>query len=190
MKVGLGDLPGWITACIALGGVLYGAYNLRKLTLDRQRTQADKIYFGFEFDDLDGRTGIHVLNLSDMPITLVELYFRDYPEWTWSKRFMKPLLMMGDDWGLDLHYPQDLTMVLGYVSFTDASNRTWYRLSNGKLYSHNSHPGTLTRLRFFPGKLTTRVRTFQMKPEQKDEWLKHHGFIGSLFRWGFDKQYS
>lgn len=145
-----GDLPGWITALIALGGVIYGSYNLRSLILDRRRQQADKIYFGLEFDRA-GRpsTTIHVMNLSDAPITLVQLLFVDYPERTWSAQWNRSALMMKDDWTVELEAPETFPVVVGYVSFTDATNRTWYKLSNGKLYSFDSHPGALARWRFF-----------------------------------------
>ncbi|MCQ9165469.1 hypothetical protein [Arthrobacter sp. STN4] len=186
----LGDLPSWITMFIALGGVIYGGYNLRKLTLDRRRGQADRVYFGIEFDDGNQRDIIHVMNLSDAPITAVQLYFCDYPARQWEAQASRPLLMMGNDWEMDLRYPEGLQLVLGYVSFNDASNRTWYKLSNGKLYSDRSHPGIFAQLRYFPGGWVIRVRTWRLKSEQKEDWLRENGFVGGLFRWGFAKDYE
>lgn len=181
-----GDLPGWITALIALGGVIYGSYNLRSLILDRRRQQADKIYFGLEFDRA-GRpsTTIHVMNLSDAPITLVQLLFVDYPERTWSAQWNRSALMMKDDWTVELEAPETFPVVVGYVSFTDATNRTWYKLSNGKLYSFDSHPGALARWRFFPPDWLVHLRTVGLSPEAKAQWLRRYGFHGGLFRWGF-----
>lgn len=194
MTLGAGDIPGWITALVAIGGVLYGGYNLRRLTLDRRRIQADRIYFGLEFDRSGPpSTTVHVMNLSDAPITLVQVFFAEYPGFLgesglpWSEGWSKSALMVGDQWNFELEFPADLDLIVGYTSFTDATNRTWYKLSNGKLYSHGSHPGIFDRWRFFLPTWVVRLRTVGMSPEAENQWLRRYGFLGGLFRWGFGK---
>ncbi|MDJ0353378.1 hypothetical protein [Pseudarthrobacter sp. PH31-O2] len=188
MDLNFGDLPGWITTLLAIGGVLYGGYNLKKLTRERQREQANRIYFGSEFDD--HRTFTHVINLSDAPITSVSLYFREYPKWTWQEHASRPLLMMGDDWKRELLYPDNIPLVVSYVAFTDAANRHWYKLSNGKLWSYDDHKSLHARVRYFPSTWMIKLRTYGMTPTQRDAWLRNHGFIAGLFRWGFGKEYD
>lgn len=189
MSVDLGDLPGWITTAIALGGVLFGGYNLRKLTRDRMRTQAERVYFGHEFK-ADSHTIVHVINLSDAPVTNLELYFRSYPEFSWEDRTRKSLLMMNEEWEIDLNYPDDVSWVMSYVSFTDASNRTWYKMSNGKLYAHDVRPNVFLRLRYFIPTWLINLRTWHLSPSEKEAWLVKHGFLGGLFRWAFGKQFE
>lgn len=188
MTLDLGDLPGWITTIIALGGVFYGGYNLKKLTRERQREQARKVYYGFEY--VEGRTVTHVMNLSDAPITDVRLYFREYPRWSWSDHATKPLLMMGDDWERELHFPDHIQLVVSFVEFNDASNRHWYKLNNGKLWSFDEPLSLYARVRYFPNDWMIKIRTLKMNPDQKDAWLRKNGFIAGLFRWGLGKEFD
>lgn len=183
MNIDLGDLPTWITALVAVGGVVFGGYNLRKLRLDRQRQQADRIYFGYEF--IDDNDFVNVMNLSDAPITNLLLYFCDYPERAWKTTASRPLLLMSDQWKMELRYPDEMQLIVGYLEFDDASGRTWCRLSNQKLYASKRYPGILARIRFFPGPLIIALRTWRMSSDEKNNWLRRNGFVGGLLRWGF-----
>ncbi|WJY00838.1 hypothetical protein [Curtobacterium sp. 458] len=159
MSVDMGDLPGWVTAGIALGGVVFGGWNLRSLAVTRLRAQADRVYLDYEFEYGEVLSRIHVLNLSDAPISSVEVFVRTYPEWTWDDSARKSRLLMQEGWELLLRYPGTASWVMSYVSFTDATGRRWYRMSNGKLYTYRLLPSRLASIRYFLPDWYVKLRT-------------------------------
>lgn len=134
MTVTLGDIAAVATALTALGGVFYGAWNLRAIRLRQEVSQAARVYLARRtYNHVFGlvRERYTVLNNSAEPVFEVEFAVATYPRGSVRKR--RELLQPGQKWVINAWHHFDATVMDERLTFTDSTGAQWSRNPEGKL---------------------------------------------------------
>lgn len=159
MSLGLGDLPGWITAIVAIGGVLYGAFNLRAIRQQRETAQASRVYITISSESTVAMTvsddapvltdeelqreefrreTVTVYNSSDEPVmdVAVSVHFGGQ---VFSSEVVN-LLEPGAKWSTSFERFASQEIGHSFALFRDSAGARWNRYLNGELIGERTSP--------------------------------------------------